>query len=73
MVELLAQFRDVDLLGELDRSRPVGQRERRVHVPIQPPDHLQHQELVEIGVEQRPDDRIELERMVENPPRDISL
>ena len=38
---------------------------------IDAPDHLQHQQLVEIGVEQAADDRIELPGVIVGPARNI--
>ena len=73
MVELRAQLALVDLVGEPDRGRAVDQREGRLDVGIEPPDHLQHQQLVEIRVEQAADDRIELPGVVVDPSRDIGL
>ena len=68
MIELLAQFPFVDLVGEADRAA-VDEREGGVNPGIHAPDHLQHQQLVEIRVEQAAYDRIELPGMIVNPPR----
>ena len=73
MVELGPQLALVDLLGELHRRGAVDQREGRVDLGVEAPDHLQHQELVEIGVEQAPDDRIELPGVVVDPPGDVGF
>ncbi len=73
VVELVAQFLFVDLVGKAHRLRAVDQRKGRVHVRIELPDHLQHQKLVEIRIEQAADDRIELPGMVIDPSRDIGL
>ena len=67
MVELLAQFHLVDLVGEADAQVAIDQREGRLHVRVQPLDHLQHQQLVEVGIEQAADDRIELPGVVVDP------
>jgi hypothetical protein len=64
-IELLAKLADVDLLGELHRFRPVGEGEAHVHVRIPKVDELVHQELVEIRVEQRAHDRIDMVAVVE--------
>ncbi|MNV98994.1 hypothetical protein D3C71_1943100 [compost metagenome] len=73
MIELLAQFLLIDLVGEPHRLRAVDQREGRVHIRIELPDHLQHQQLVEIRVEQAAHDRVELPGMVIDTPGDIGL
>ena len=52
MVELRAQFALVDLLGQM-HACAVDQREGRVDLGVEAPDHLQHQQLVEIRIEQR--------------------
>ena len=71
MVELVAQLLLVDLVGEPDALGAVDQREGRLHVRVEAPDHLQHQQLVEIGVEQAADDRIELPGVVVDPLGDV--
>ena len=71
VVELRPELGLVDLLGELDAGLPVDQREGGIDLGVEAPDHLQHQELVEIGVEQAPDDRIELPGVVVDPGRDV--
>lgn len=73
MVELFAQRAFVDLLRQLDAGRTVDQRKGGVHIRIELPDHLQHQELVEIRVDQTADDRVEFPGVVINPARDIGL
>ena len=60
MVELVAEFRDVDLLGDPHRLGAVDEREGDLLVAVEAPDHLEHQQLVEIRVEQAADDRVEL-------------
>ena len=71
MIELRAQnvFRN-------DRSEPdfagaVDEAERHRHLRIKHPDKLVHQELVEVRIEQRPDDRIEPVVMVMHAGREI--
>ncbi|MNL35039.1 hypothetical protein D3C87_1570470 [compost metagenome] len=73
MVQLLAQFVFVDLVGEPHGLGAVDQREGRVHIRIELPDHLQHQELVEIRIEQAAHDRVELPGMIVDAPGDIGL
>ncbi len=71
MVEMGAQLRLVDLVGQAHPARAVGEREGDRQVRMQPPNHLQHQELVEIGVEKAAHDRVELERVVPHPRGDV--
>ncbi len=59
VIELLAQFHLVDLFRQPHRLRAVDERKRRVDFRIEFPDHLQHQQLVEIRIDQAADDRIE--------------
>ena len=71
VVELGDKFVAVDDVGEADRARAVLQPEGNGCRRLQLPDHLQHQELVEIRVEQRADDRIDAEGVVVGAPREI--
>ena len=48
-------------LSEVER---LCRTESRVDVRLQLPDHLQHQEFVEIRIEQRANDRIDAEGMI---------
>ena len=73
MIELLAQLLLVDLIGETDRGGAVDQGESGVDLWVELPDHLKHQELVEVGIDKAADDRIELPGVVVNPGRDICL
>src|SRR5690606_30689353 len=73
MVELVAQFLLVDLVGELDGGGAVDERERGVDIAVEAPDHLKHQQLVEVGVEQAADDRVELPRVVVHPAGYVCL
>ena len=67
MVELGAQLAFVDLVGDAHPRRAVDQRERHLDVAVEAPDHLQHHQLVEIGVEQAADDRVELPGVIVDP------
>ncbi len=73
MVELLTQLELVDLLGETNAQVAIDQREGGLHIGVETVDHLQHQQLVEVGIEQAADDRIELPRVVVDPSRNIGL
>ena len=59
MLQLHLQFFDVDDVGHAHRGVPVEKRERHARFGEMLPDELQHQQLVEVGIEQRPDDRVE--------------
>ena len=58
MIELLAQFHLVDLFRQPHSLGAVDQGKRRVDFRIEFPDHLQHQQLVEICINQAADDRV---------------
>ena len=57
VIELLTQLTDIDDIAEPGLRGPVLEGERRLDVPILPPDELPHRELVEVGFEARTDDR----------------
>ena len=59
MIELRAQLLLGDHVGQPDGRRPVDQREGDGYRPVVEPDELQHQELVEVRVEQGPDDGVD--------------
>jgi hypothetical protein len=71
MIELGAQLALVDHLGEPDMPAAIDHRKGGVLGRVEFPDHLQHQELVEIGIEQAAHDRIEPPAMVVSPGRDV--
>ena len=71
MVELLAQLACIDDVGQADAGGAVMNAERDLHVPMATKDRLRHQELVEVRIQHRPDDRIDLPGMVVDPGRDV--
>ena len=71
VIELGAQFALVDHLGEADVAAAVDDREGDMVVRVEFPDHLQHQQLVEIGIEQAAHDRIEPPAVIVGPGRDV--
>ena len=71
MVELRPQFTFVDDLGKPDVAAAINDGKRDMLVRIEFPDHLQHEQLVEIGIEQAAHDRIEAEAVVIGSRRDI--
>jgi hypothetical protein len=73
MIELIAQLAFIDLFSEPHAAGAVDQRKGHLNIAVQAPDHLQHQQLVKIRVEQAADDRVELESMVVNPLGDVSF
>ena len=71
VVELVDEFTLFDDVGEAHRGCAVDELERHLAVAVQPPDHLQHQDFVEIGVEQRAHDGVDAERVVVDAGREI--
>ena len=71
MVELGAQFALVDDLREADARGAVDDRECRVDVRMQLADHLEHQQFVEIGIEQAAHDRVEPPAVIVGACRDV--
>jgi hypothetical protein len=73
VVELVAQFALVDVVSEPYRPGAVGKGEGGLHFRIEAPDHLEHEQLVEVGVEQAADDRVELPGMIVDPLGNVDL
>ena len=71
MVELLAEFARIDEIGEAHLAGAVLDAEGDLGLAMAAKDRLRHQELVEIRVEQRPDDRVDLEAVVVHPRGEI--
>jgi hypothetical protein len=71
VVELLAQLALVDDLGEADARGAVLDAEGDLDVAMAAEDRLRHQELVEIGVDHRPHDRVDLPGVIVDPRRDV--
>ena len=71
VVELRAQRRFRNELGEPHLLRAIDQAEGDGDVRVEHPNELMHQEFVEIGVEQRPDDRIEPVIVIVDPGGEI--
>ena len=71
MIELVDQLALVDDIGEPDRRRPVDELESDLALRMHLPDHLEHQKLVEIRVEQRAHDRIDAKRVIVDAGCDI--
>jgi hypothetical protein len=59
VVELGAKLTLVDDVGQAHRGRSVVQGEGDADVPVPLLDKLRHQQLVEIGVQQGADDRVD--------------
>ena len=70
-VELKRNVAFGDFIGDAHIGCAVDDAEGDGNIAVLAPDHLEHQQLVEIGVEQGPQDRIEPERMVVRPGRDV--
>ena len=71
MIELGAQFAFIDDVGQAHMVGAVDQLEGGLDIGMLLPDHLQHQQLVEIGVEQAAHDRVEPPIMVVGAGGDI--
>ena len=71
VIELVGQLALVDDIGEPDRGGPVDELEGHLALRMHLPDHLEHQKLIEIGVEQRADRRIDAERVIIDAGGDI--
>ena len=71
VIELLAKLRFIDLFRKAHPRRAVDERERHRDVGALLPDRLQHEELVDVGVEEAADDRVELEGVVVDPGGDV--
>ena len=71
VVELRPKLGLGNLVGDPHRGGAVDDAEGDGRVAMLAPDHLQHEQLVEVCVEQGPQDRIEPERMVVRPGRDV--
>ena len=59
VIELGAKLSLVDHLGKTHMPAAIDDRKGDALVRVEFPDHLQHQQLVEIGVEQAAHDRVE--------------
>jgi hypothetical protein len=71
VVKLLAQFALVDQIGQrIDFVRLIRLKVT-LRVGLVAKHRLAHQQLVEIGVDQRPDDRVDLPFVVVDPGGDI--
>ncbi len=63
-LELLAELVEVDEMTERNSRAAIGEGEFGVGFGEMLPDELEHEELVEVGIEQRARDRIEFPVMV---------
>ena len=70
-LELLAQLLDADDFAEAHGGRAVDQGESCVRLRKMLPDELEHQEFVEISVEQRARDGIHLPVVIVRAPGEI--
>ncbi len=71
VIELVDQLLLVDDLGKTDGGRPVDQLKGDLPLPVHLPDHLEHQQLVEIRVQQRPDRRVDPESVIVDAGCDV--
>jgi len=71
VLEVLAQLFETDDAGQAHVARTVYERKRRLDGGEVLPDELQHEQFVEIVVEQRPDDRVDFPVVVMRAPREV--
>ena len=71
VVELLLQLADVDQLREFDRSGAVEDAEGDLGIAVAAKDRLRHQQLVEVGVEHRAHDGIDLPVVIVDAGGDV--
>ena len=71
VVELGAKLALVDHLGEAHMPAPVDDRKGDLLVRVKFPNHLLHQQLVEIGIEQAAHDRIEPPAVIVGSGRNV--
>jgi hypothetical protein len=71
LFQLGAKLLDFDHIGEAQVGGPIDKRKRSGGFGEPLPDELEHQELVKIGVEQRPRNRVQLPVMVMGAPREV--
>src|SRR4051794_9247493 len=64
MIELIFQFRLIDDIGEADIARAVDQGESHGDVRVPFPDELQHEQLVNISIQQGSNDGIDVEALI---------
>src|SRR5262249_58847322 len=64
MVQLLLKLTGVDEPGKLDGSGAIDNAEGDLDMAVAAEDRLRHQQLVEIGVEHRAHDRVDLPVMI---------
>jgi hypothetical protein len=71
LFQLCAQLLDFDHIGEAQVGGAVDKRKRSGGFGELLPDKLEHQELVKIGVEQRPRNGVQLPVVVMGAPREV--
>ena len=71
MFELGAQFLLVDDFAKPHMAAAIDNREGDLLVRVEFPDHLQHQQLVEIGIEQAAHDRVEPPAVIVGSGRNV--
>ena len=71
MIKLFAQFALVNLIGQTQFRRPVNQRKLHTRIRFVAKHRLAHQQFIKVGVDQGPDNRIDLPFMVPDPRGDI--
>lgn len=72
MIQLFAQFAFVDDVRQPNAVAAIDQRKFNIGIGFVAENGLAHQQLVKIGVDQRPDNRVDLPFVVMHPCRDIN-
>ena len=71
MIQLFAQLALINQIGQTDGFGAIQQAERHLHIGPVVKHRLAHQQLVEIRVDQGPDDRVDLPFVVMHTGRDV--
>lgn len=71
LFELGAEFFDIDEIGEADMEGTIDEGKRGAGLAEMLPDELEHEEFVEIGVEQGAGDGIEVPIVIVSAAREV--
>ena len=71
LFQLFAKFVNMNHVREAHVARSIDQGKRRFGRSKALPDELEHEQLVEIGIQQGPRDRVQFPVMIMSAPREI--
>src|SRR5215467_14877938 len=71
MVQLLLELTCVDEPGKLDASGAIENAEGDLHMAVAAEDRLRHQQLVEVGIEHRAHDGVDLPVVIVDAGGDV--